>query len=135
MGVENNECVIATTWNNEAVNIIMKWVKGIHREHQKLFTVIPSYCNEKQTIVLGPDGSKKGWDKAVIGKYLRDELIIQIEKLNYDDGSNPFDFIEVGYGEYGMKVLRGNCINQFSDTEYYKEKHEKWTARNVLKRK
>ena len=37
---------------------------------------------------------------------------------NYDDGSNPWSFVEVGYGEFGQKVLRGNCKNCYDDSEY-----------------
>lgn len=27
--------------------------------------------------------------------------------------------VEVGYGEFGQKVLRGNCRNCYNDDEYY----------------
>ena len=37
---------------------------------------------------------------------------------NYSDGSNPWDWIEVGYGEYGQAILRGNNKNCYSDSEY-----------------
>ena len=120
MGVENNECVIATTWNDEVVAEIRTWIQGLPEDQQTLFAIIPSLVNSKQTIVLAPDGSKKGWKESARGATLRNEFIKQLKKFDYDDGSNPFDFVEVGYGEFGQKVLRGNCKNRYSDLEYAK---------------
>ena len=118
MGVENNEYIIATTWNKKAVKAVMEWVGTINEEFQCLFTVIPSVANGVQTIVMGPDGSKKGWDVSNIGNNIRDQFIDQLKTFNYEDGSNPFDWVEVGYGEFGQKVLRGNCKNCCGDEEY-----------------
>jgi len=118
MGIENNECVIATTWNNEAVESIKEWIESFHPNYQKLFAILPSLVNKKQTIVLAPDGSKKGWNTAKEGEKLRNMFIEKLKEYDYDDGSNPFDFVEVGYGEFGQKVLRGNCKNMYNDKEY-----------------
>lgn len=119
MGVENNECVIAVTWNDKAVKEVKKWVeKFIPTAFQQLFTILPGVVNGKQTIVFAPDGSKKGWQTSAEGERLRNKLIEKLESFNYDDGSNPFDFVEVGFGEFGQKVLRGNCVNCYGDAEY-----------------
>ena len=118
MGVENNECVIATTWNDEAVETIQKWILSLSKEEQSLFAILPSLVNGKQTIVLAPDGSKKGWETAKQGEKLRNRFITRLEGLNYEDNSGPFYWVEVGYGEFGQKVLHGNCVNRYSDKEY-----------------
>lgn len=118
MGVENNECVVATTWNDEAVEKIKAWVMTLNEREQSLFAFVPALINGKTTILLAPDGSKKGWETAKQGEALRNELIEQFAIFGYDDGSNPFDWVEVGYGEYGQKVLRGNNVNCYSDDEY-----------------
>ena len=73
--------------------------------------------NNKQTIIMAPDGSKKGWDVAIEGERIRDMFIKKLESFDYEDGSNPFDFVEVSYGEYGQKVLRGNCDNMYDEEE------------------
>jgi hypothetical protein len=118
MGVENNECVIATTWDEDAVTKIRAWISNLPSDQKQLFAVVPSIVNGKQTIFLAPDGSKKGWDEAERGEALRDQFIEQLKRFDYNDGSNPFSFVEIGYGEFGQKVLRGNCKNQYGDTEY-----------------
>lgn len=118
MGIKNNECVIATTWDEKAVEDMRTWISKLPDDQQRLFAVIPSLVNGKQTIFLAPDGSKKGWDEAERGETLRNQFIEQLETFDYDDGSNPFDFVEVGYGEFGQKVLRGNCKNCYNNSEY-----------------
>lgn len=118
MGVENNECVVATTWNDEAMQKVKEWIGSLTDEEQSLFTFTPSIVNSKETLFMGPDGSKKGWETAEQGEALRDKLIALLETFNYEDGSSPFDWVEVGYGEFGQKVLRGNCTNMYSDEPY-----------------
>ena len=118
MGVENNEVIIATTWNEKVIIKVWEWIEKLPDDQKQLFSIIPSLYNSKQTVVLGPDGSKKGWEEANRGESLRNEFIKFLYTFNYEDGSNPFDFVEVGYGEYGQKVLRGNCINRYDNSEY-----------------
>ena len=111
MGIENNECIIATTCSEGAIKTIQLWIKQLPEEQQTLFAILPGLVNGKQTIVMAPDGSKKGWETAYNGAKLRTELIAQIVTL-------PFDWVEVGYGEYGQKVLQGNNVNQYNDKVY-----------------
>jgi hypothetical protein len=118
MGVENNECIVATTWNSVSVEKVKKWIDTLPECYKQLFAFIPSLVNGKITIILGPDGSKKGWGDAKRGEELRNEFVKLLLSFNYEDGSNPFDFVEVGYGEFGQKILQGNCINQYSNDDY-----------------
>ncbi len=117
MGVENNNAVIATTWNKDEVVRIKKWVDSLS-EMKGLFLFGDEEINGKITVVMVPDGSKEGWPKSDTGDKLRDAFVAELEKANYDDGSNPWNFVEVGYGEFGQKVLRGNNKNCYGDSEY-----------------
>lgn len=117
MGVENNNAIIATTRNSEEVARIKEWVEGLE-SMKDLFLFGSPQINNKTTVVMVPDGSKEGWTESDAGDNLRSLFIKEIEKANYENGSNPWDFIEVGYGEFGQKVLRGNCKNKYYDSEY-----------------
>ena len=117
MGVENNNAVIATTWNRDEVKRIKDFVDGL-TEMKSLFIFGSEECNGKTTVVMVPDGSKEGWEESDDGDKLRDAFVTELQKADYDDGINPWDFVEVGYGEFGQKVLRGNCTNKYSDAEY-----------------
>ncbi|MDY6893937.1 MAG: hypothetical protein SVO01_00745 [Thermotogota bacterium] len=126
MGIENNEIVIATTWDNKIIEEIKEWIsKEIPSAFQKLFVFIPSIVNTKTTIIFGPTGSKKGWETDIKGEELRNKFIKKLGSYDYIfDGINegsPFDFVEVGYGECGQKILRGNCKNQIDNKEYHYE--------------
>lgn len=118
MGVENNNAVIATTWCDLSVEIIKTWVKTLPDDWQSLFAFVPALANGKTTVVLCPDGSKEGWNLSDTGDMLRQQFIDKMTESNYSDGSNPWDWIEVGYGEYGQSILRGNNKNCYSDSEY-----------------
>lgn len=121
MSVINHECIIATTWSSEVIDKVSGWISTLPEDQQKLFTIIPSIHNGLQTIILGPDGSNKGWGKAMEGEILRNHFIDKLKEFDYDDGSNPFYYVEVGYGEFGQKVLRGNCVNRYDKLEYFDE--------------
>ena len=112
MGIENNEVVIATTWNDESIETAKEFISNISDDFRKLFCIIPSVVNGKYTVILGPDGSKKGWAISESGKALRD-LFVKFLELH-----NHWEWVEVGYGEFGQKVLRGNCMNMYDDSDY-----------------
>lgn len=122
MGVENNECILATTWNDEVVLTIKEFVAEIKDGRiRNLFAFVPSTVNGKITIILASCGSKKGWQEDKIHEDLRTNFINLLLTFDYEDGSGPINWVEVGYGEYGQKVLRGNCKNCYTDTEYFSE--------------
>ena len=113
MGVENNEAVLFTTWDETAITKIKKWIsESVSDELKELFVFVPSVVNCKITVMLAPDGSKKGWALSNEVTQLRKEFIIQLRDL-YGD------WVEVGYGEYGQTILRGNCCNRYDDQKYY----------------
>lgn len=120
MGVENNESIIAITGDDKIIQDIKDWITtNLADEERSLFVFVPSIVNEKTTIFMAPDGSKKGWKTAEHYADIRDELIEFFKTFEYDDGSSPIEWVEVGWGEYGQKVLRGNNTNCYSETEYY----------------
>lgn len=109
MGVEHNECVIATTWDDAAMRKVTDWIKTLSSEEQSLFSVTAGLANNRKTLFMAPDGSKKGWDIAERSAVLRGELITLLDAFAYEDNSSPFAYVEVGYGELGQRILRGNC--------------------------
>jgi hypothetical protein len=109
MGDMNHNAVIATTSNDKEVARIRRWVDTIGPDSKTLFLFGPSAINNESTVVMVPDGSKEGWADSNAGNDLRAEFIFELEKANYSDGSNPWSYIEVGYGDYGQTILTGNC--------------------------
>ena len=105
MGIMNHNAVIASTWNDQRYENVAEWCR---RLGSPLFLFEETSFNKTRTIVLVPDGSKEGWPASDAGDGLRAAFIKRLEADQYDDGSSPWEWIEVGYGEYGQTVLRGN---------------------------
>lgn len=115
MGTINHNAVIATTWNHEALSDMVEWLenKGI-----KNFAVSNVSVNLHQSIVIFPDGSKEGWEMSDEWDRIRMKFMDKLDSFAYEDGSNPWNYVEVGYGEYGQAVIRGNNENCFSKKTY-----------------
>jgi len=118
MGWVNNECVIASTEISKYMDVIKSKAKLLEKEEQSLIAFLPSLVNGKQTVIIAPDGSKTGWSNDLVGDALRNWLIDLIGEFDYDDGSNPFQWVEVGFGDFGQKILRGNNKNQINNKRY-----------------
>ena len=119
MGIINHNAIIATTWSYEKASELQSWIdRELSVEHKSLITCLESSVNTYTTFVLGPDGSKEGWPESDQADELRARLIKRLSLDDYEDGSSPWNFVEVGYGEYGQKILSGNCANCFNDKEY-----------------
>tara|TARA_R110002073_G_scaffold327396_1_gene507988 strand:- start:676 stop:1020 length:345 start_codon:yes stop_codon:yes gene_type:complete len=110
MGVENNEAVLAITWDESSIAKAKDWISQLDQRHQRLFAFVPALTNGKETVILAPDGSKKGWSTANEIQELRDSFV---KFLDSDDVW--FTWVEVGFGEYGQTVLRGNNSNCYGD--------------------
>ena len=118
MGVVNHNAIIATTANGQSAGDMLRWIAGLQSDYRSLFVSSGSWVNGYQTIVLVPDGSKEGWPDSMSGDDLRAQFRARLDRCEYDDGSSPWAWVEVGFGEFGQKVLRGNCKNVYSDAEY-----------------
>ena len=118
MGDMNHHAIVATTWNDIRFKKIQEWISTLDRSAQQLFIVGQPMVNKEQTVVMVPDGSKEGWGDSDACDDLRDEFIFELERASYDDGSSPWRWVEVGFGDYGQKVLRGNNKNCLGSSEY-----------------
>jgi len=84
------------------------YLNGAPEETKSLFVLGPNVTNGYRTVILVPDGSKEGWPESDDGDSTGASFIDFIEK----DESGFWDWIEVGYGELGQEILRGNCTNE-----------------------
>jgi len=109
MGVMNHNVVIATTWSADRAKELQKWIDGLSNHERKLIVRTGSWANGYCTFIVAPDGSKEGWDTSDEGDALRERFIARLSTDNYEDDSSPWSWVEVGFGEYGQRVIRGNC--------------------------
>ena len=114
----NHNVIVATTWSDERAKELQNWIDAQPEHDRCLFVRGGSLVNGHETFVVLPDGSKEGWDESDKGDALRQRFIERLKVDEYEDGSSPWSWVEVGFGEYGQKVLAGNCKNCFNDAEY-----------------
>lgn len=101
MGTFQHHAIIVTTFDyglsldakNQAVQLELG-VTDIHK----------SSVNGVHTFVIMPDGSKEGWSGSEDGDKARQSFIEWVLSKSYENGSNPFHWVEVGYGERGVSV-------------------------------
>lgn len=118
MGVINHNAVIATTWSDDKADELQKWIDNLEETERSLIVRSGSWVNGYNSFAVMPDGSKESWDESDAGDNFRFRVMERLLLDNYDDGSSPWDWVEVGFGEYGQKILNGNCKNCYSDREY-----------------
>jgi hypothetical protein len=99
MGTIHHNVVIATTWDEKRFKKAIKW---LDKNSTFPYTTLDSNINGYHTIFLGPDGSKEYWASSDHADRLRDKFI------SFIDHEGFWDWLEVGYGELGQSILRGN---------------------------
>ena len=111
MGIENNVCIIATTESTAAMEELKSLIeKRMYISNQRcLLTFTPGLINSSETLFFASSGSKVGWSEYILHEMIRNKLVDMLDSFDYEDGSNPFSWVEVSYGDYGQNILRGNC--------------------------
>ncbi len=124
MGVMNHNAIIATTGSRGDADEFLKWFSELDKnlfDFSLVVRIPPTPTNAYHTFFFAPDGSKEGWPDSNFGDNFRDMVIEYLESKKYEDGSSCWRWVEVGFGEFGQQVLRGNNKNLYSKAEYYKE--------------
>lgn len=105
MGYIRHHAIVVTTYD-------VKQIDAAHNEAARLGLditgMLQTTVNEWHTFLVGPDGSKEGWPESDVGDGKRDQFIAWLDGQRFDDGSSPFDWVEVQYGddELETKVCR-----------------------------
>lgn len=112
MGHIQHNAIIATTWSDDRADEFAKWITSLSGKHQRLFVRASSVINDYHTFVLTPDGSKEGWDESDEGDTLRELVKSQLRSYNYEDGSSPWTWCEVSYGEDESELLDDHIVEE-----------------------
>jgi hypothetical protein len=111
MGLMQHDAVVATTWKEECFYRVLRVVNSWGYPYRFLDSAA-SVQNGYRTILLTPDGSKEGWTESDRGDSLRTRFINLLHEDNYEDGTSPWSWVEVSWGELGSKVKRGNNLKE-----------------------
>lgn len=107
MGYIRHHAIIVTTYDEHIKKAFAK-AKAIFGS--RCSGIIPSPMNDYESIFIAPDGSKEGWADSDQGDVDRDEFVEWIEQQKYGDGSSPYKYVELFYGddEGECKIMRHN---------------------------
>ena len=108
MGVIQHNAVVAVTSNSSEFERVKNFVNNL-KEKRHLFLFEETGLNNYSVVVMIPDGSKEGWPESERGDITRDKFIEELEKVEYEDGSSPWEYVEISFGKFGQKIVRGNC--------------------------
>jgi hypothetical protein len=112
MGLMQHNVVVATTWHQERFAEAAQWLSNLPTEDARFYMIGPPMMNREATIVLLPDGSKEGWADSDEGDERRRIFVSFLKTHDYEDGSSPWKFVDVSFGERGVMVEATNCENE-----------------------
>lgn len=98
MGTVIHRAVVVTTWAENYANMAREKAVAIFGP-ERVSPLIPSEVNGYLTVFIASSGSKLGWDTDDIHQKRIIDYRAALRKHDYDDGSSPFDFVCVEYGE------------------------------------
>ena len=107
MGIIQHHAILATTWNAAAAGHALNWCEKNHVHAVKGFSEHNNYVS----LFVPPDGSHEGWSESEVGDSKRSAFIFHLQTYNYKDGSSPWTWVEVSYGERGANISETNAEN------------------------
>lgn len=110
MGYIKHNTIVVTTCDKNVIKKAHRKAKTIFNKAFKedpdsyqagevlISPIIEGMANGYKSFFIAPDGSKEGWEPSQCGDEAREKFLKYIYSLDYEDGSNPFDFVEVEFG-------------------------------------
>lgn len=100
MGYQRHHAIVVTSYDEVRI-------KAAHAEAQRLgcmvTPIIGVAVNFYHSFMIGPDGSKQGWDESDAGDARRDAFAEWLDAQAFGDGSSPYDWAEVQYGDDNLE--------------------------------
>lgn len=106
MGYMRHHAIIVTGSDSQTPTI-----EQAHEEAAAIFPYVSPLSsravNGYRSFFVPPDGSKEGWPESEKGDQERDSFIRWLRSCRYDDGSSPFDWVAIQYGDdyYETKII------------------------------
>ncbi len=98
MGYMRHHALIVTTYDEKRIDDAREQAEAIFGS-KDVTPILSSRSNGYWTFFIQPDGSKEGWAESDDGDERRAKFIKWIDDQRHSDGSCPFDYSEVQYGD------------------------------------
>ncbi len=96
MGYMRHHAIIVTTFDDDRALAAYSAADGAGLCPSAMMR---SQVNGYTTFLCPPDGSKEGWTASDVGDERRELFVAWLNAQRYEDGSSPFDWCEVQYGD------------------------------------
>lgn len=117
MGYNRHHAIVITTFDKTLIEQALEQAEILC---DQCSPIMAAPLNGWNTILVPPDGSKEGWEESDLGDAGRAKLIEWLDSKRYDDGSSPFSWVEVQYGDDDRETK----VTAHSD------EHSRWDAAN-----
>lgn len=98
MGYMCHHAIIVSSWDESmASSAHAKAVEIFGSE--RVTPMLPAVVNFYRTFLIGPDGSKEGWEASDQGDAQRDAYVEWLDSQAYEDGSTALKWAEVQFGD------------------------------------
>lgn len=115
MGYIKHNAIVVTAYNAErAVTALGKACEIF--PPKMVSPLMISLVNEYYTFFIAPDGSKEGWDTSDEGDEQRRQFIDWIISQSFEDGSNPYAWAKIQYGDEDGEQKLTQASNMKDDT-------------------
>jgi len=111
MGIQQHETLIITTYDKSICEELVSKLSNENKYCLSDYHVSP--VNGYVSLTIYTIGSKLGWKEDKFHKNNIYQIIKTIKTFDFDDGSNPFDFVHLSYGDWGAEIERTNCENKY----------------------
>jgi hypothetical protein len=106
MGYMRHHAIVVSSWDDAAI-------QRAHEKARKLFQaeqvteVLPAVVNGYRSFLVGPDGSKEGWEASDAGDEARKLFTTWLNTQRYEDLSTSLRWVEVQYAddEYETRIV------------------------------
>ena len=111
MGCMSHHSIVITSYNQAKLVELHDNVIAIGAA---VTGIVYSPVNNYASFMVVTDGSKEGWPESDHGDAQRAEILDLLRGQAWDDGSSPFDYVEVQYGDDDLDT---RVVNS-SDNDY-----------------
>jgi hypothetical protein len=98
MGTMHHHAIVVTTGHGP--------IEEAHAEAERLGLIVSPVTdpavNAHRSFCVFPDGSKEGWEESDSGDRARAAFVRWLRSKRYEDGSSPFSWVAVSFGEFGL---------------------------------
>lgn len=111
MGYKRHHAIIVTSFKADLVSRAHSVAADIGLP---VTSIQDSKVNRYSTFAVTPDGSKESWHTSGLYDRKRQAFIQWLRDQRYEDGSSPFDWVEVQYGDDDLDT----AVDNSSDDDY-----------------